>query len=140
MPTQPTLVVVEGRNDISFLRIISSMLCASQSDVSDLAAMERQGRVLFLSCGGVCSPDMAQQLARLGCAQFHLLDRETLAEAASRQQVVTAIDALPFPTQRVIACLRDMYVMVWLCMYRGNNRLESDAASRWRSWPTCLWI
>ena len=59
MPTQPTLVVVEGRHDISFLRIISSMLHASQSDVPDLAAMERQGRV-FGSCW--CEPALVKLL------------------------------------------------------------------------------
>ena len=64
-PTTPcvkVLVVVEGMNDIEFLRRISRVLHADQPSVPDLGRMERrgQGRPLGPSapaCGAVLGAD-----------------------------------------------------------------------------------
>ena len=89
------LVVLEGRHDVAFLRSASALLHTWQPAIPDLAALERQNKIALLASGGACSPDFAQQLVRLGCAQFHLLDRDVAPETAHRQQTALAINALP---------------------------------------------
>ena len=93
-PAHQTLVVLEGPHDVRFLRTVSSILHI-EADLPDLSRWERHGEIVFLTTGGTGSPDLAQQLVRLGCAQFHLLDRESPAESSRRQQTVQAINALP---------------------------------------------
>ena len=93
-PAHQTLVVLEGPHDVRFLRTVSTIL-HTEADLPDLARWERRGEIVFLTTGGTGSPELAQQLVRLGCAQFHLLDRETATETAERRQTVQAINALP---------------------------------------------
>ena len=93
--SQQTIIVVEGPHDIRFLTNLSSILHVADPLVPDLATLERQGEIIFLSSGGVCSPAQARQLTRLDRPQFHLLDRDVPPETSHRQQTVRAINALP---------------------------------------------
>ena len=101
--TRPMLVVVEGRHDIHFLRVLSAILHSREPTIPDLAQQQRAGGVVFLSSGGVCSPELAQQLVRLECRQFHLWDRDAPPETRVREQTVEAISALPNCAARLTA-------------------------------------
>ena len=46
------LVVVEGPNDIEFLRRISTILHAEQPRLPNLDTIERQGTLIFVPYGG----------------------------------------------------------------------------------------
>jgi putative ATP-dependent endonuclease of OLD family len=72
----PLLVVVEGRNDIEFLRRISAILNAIDRTLPDLSALERRGQIVFMPFGGGELHSWAYRLAPLGKAEFHLYDRE----------------------------------------------------------------
>jgi hypothetical protein len=53
VPALPQVfVVVEGQNDIEFLRRMSTMLHAVEPRLPDLAAMEQRGELIFVPCGG----------------------------------------------------------------------------------------
>jgi len=49
---KPVLLVVEGFNDIEFLRRISKILHAQDCSLSDLDELEEQGRIVFIPFGG----------------------------------------------------------------------------------------
>ncbi len=52
-PRTQALVVVEGPNDIEFLRRISTILHRDDRSLPDLAAMERELALVFVPSGGV---------------------------------------------------------------------------------------
>ena len=72
---RPALVVVEGRNDIEFLRRASAILRTSDSSLPDFNQLERSGRIVFVPSGGDVR-GWAFRLAGLGSPEFHLFDRE----------------------------------------------------------------
>ncbi len=93
--TQPqVLVVVEGPNDIEFLRRISSMLHRDDHRLPDLADIERQGRLVFAPTGGV---DLSTgfRFASLGLPEFHLLDKDVPPATQTRQQVAAMVNSRP---------------------------------------------
>ncbi|HTN75335.1 MAG TPA: ATP-dependent endonuclease [Pirellulaceae bacterium] len=85
------IVVVEGQHDIEFLRRLSQLLSAEGSDLPNLAAMETCGELVFLPTGGGDLASWAQRLAPLGCAEFHLYDREQSPETELRREVVAKV-------------------------------------------------
>jgi hypothetical protein len=94
-PSGPrVLVVVEGAFDIEFLRRISGRLAADSSEVSDLAALEQRGELVFFPFGG--DPCLwTDRLAPFGLPEFHLYDREQPPETARRQAAADRINQRP---------------------------------------------
>ena len=74
--SRPVLVVVEGGNDIEFLRRASVILHAEDAALPVLSHLERRGRIVFVPVGG--DPrNWIFRFAKLGCPEFHLFDRES---------------------------------------------------------------
>lgn len=72
----PLLIVVEGRNDIEFLRRMSALLSTTDESLPDLSVLERRGSIVFVPFGGGEIQSWAYRLAPLGKLEFHLYDRE----------------------------------------------------------------
>ncbi len=73
--SRPVLVVVEGDNDIEFLRRASAILKAEDDSLPDLSHFERRGRIVFVPFGG--DPrNWVFRFVELGSPEFHLFDRE----------------------------------------------------------------
>jgi hypothetical protein len=87
----PVLVVVEGRNDIEFLRRISAILRTSDSSLPDVAQLERSGRIVFVPSGGDVR-GWAFRLAGLGNPEFHLSDREDSPTTESRLEAARIVN------------------------------------------------
>lgn len=87
------LVVVEGMNDIEFLRRISRMLNAVDSALPNLAMMERVGEIVFIPFGGGHVRAWAERLAPLDLPEFHLYDRELPPESDLRIEAAKAVNA-----------------------------------------------
>ncbi len=87
------LVVVEGTNDIEFLRRISAILHRDSSDVPDLSQMERDGQLLFLPAGGSDHRLWTGRLAPLRIPEFHLLDRDVPPVTQERRAAVDAVNS-----------------------------------------------
>ena len=88
-------VVVEGQNDIEFLRRISTILHAAEPQLPDLGLMEQRRELLFVPSGGGDSRSWAYRLAGLGCAEFHLFDRDVPPVTEIRQQVAEIVNGRP---------------------------------------------
>lgn len=86
------LVVVEGINDIEFLRRISRMVHADDPALPDLADMEAEGRLIFLPIGGSDLAVWSQRLAPLGLHEFHLLDRDVPPLTHEHQAAVDTVN------------------------------------------------
>jgi hypothetical protein len=54
--------------------------------------LQREGHLLLVPTGGGNLQDWAVRFAALGCREFHLLDRETGAETARRQQAAQLVN------------------------------------------------
>ncbi len=92
-PAQPQiLVVVEGPNDIEFLRRISTILHREDPSLLDLAEMERELSLVFVPSGGV-DLSTAFRFAGLGLPEFHLLDRDIPPATQTRQQVAAMVNS-----------------------------------------------
>lgn len=89
------LVIVEGTNDIEFLRRISLILNAHSRELPNLAAMENQGEIIFVPFGGNNLPSWAHRFAALGKPEFFLLDHEIPPEAERRQEAADMINQRP---------------------------------------------
>ena len=88
-------LVVEGVNDIQFLRRISAILHSDDPHISDLSAMERRGELIFVPFGGGDLSLWTDRLAGLGRPEFHLYDREMPPESQSRQCIADAVNQRP---------------------------------------------
>ncbi len=88
-------VVAEGKNDIEFLRHMSTMFHAVDHRLPDLAAMEQRRELIFVPCGGGDSRSWACRLAGLGAAEFHLLDRDVSPATEARRQTAEIVNARP---------------------------------------------
>jgi hypothetical protein len=86
------LAVVEGPNDIEFLRRISAVLHRDDPRLPDLADMERRLALVFAPTGGV-DLSTAFRFTGLGCAEFHLLDRDIPPATQTRQQVAAMVNS-----------------------------------------------
>lgn len=88
------LVVVEGTNDIEFLRRISRILHRADSAVPDLAELEQQRQLVFMPMGGGDSAS-AFRFAGLGLPEVHLLDRDVPPVTADRHRVAAMVNCRP---------------------------------------------
>jgi hypothetical protein len=93
--TGGTIVVVEGANDVEFLRRISAVLHSADPLIPDLLTMERQGELIFVPFGGGTIWPWAFRLAHLNRREFHVYDRETPPETMIRQQVAEIVNHRP---------------------------------------------
>ena len=89
------LVLVEGPNDIQFLRRISAILHADDPAIPDLAYMERRHELIFVPFGGGDLRLWTFRLAGLGSPEFHLYDRDMPPHTASRQEAVDIVSLRP---------------------------------------------
>jgi hypothetical protein len=89
------LLVVEGTNDIEFLRRISGLLHAHDSSLPHLADMEQQGTLIFVPFGGGHVRAWMHRLAPLGKPEFHLYDHELPPETDHRREAAEAINRRP---------------------------------------------
>ncbi len=88
-------LVVEGINDIQFLRRISAILHIDDPNLPNLAEMELRGELIFVPFGGGDVSLWTHRLAGLGRAEFHLYDREMPPETESRQRIADAVNRRP---------------------------------------------
>ena len=73
---------VEGRHDISFLRIISAILHnAGEEDIPDLGVEEDSGRLVFVPLGGSSIDLWISRLKGFNRPEFYLMDRDTMPPA-----------------------------------------------------------
>jgi len=86
------LLVVEGTNDIEFLRRISRMLHAHAPSLSDLWDLELRGEILFVPFGGGHVRAWSHRLAALGKPEFHLYDHELPPETEHRQAAAELVN------------------------------------------------
>ena len=89
----PLLLVVEGANDVLFLKHLSQLARQLESTLADLANLVRSGRLIFVPFGGGNILSWSERLAPLGCPEFHLLDREFPLETANREQAIARISS-----------------------------------------------
>ncbi|MCE9552387.1 MAG: ATP-dependent endonuclease [Planctomycetes bacterium] len=89
------LVVVEGINDIEFLRRISRILHANDDSLPDLEELETQGELVFLPVGGSELEKWIHRLGPLKIPEFHLYDRDTSPLTEEHQGAVDAINRRP---------------------------------------------
>ncbi len=94
LPSAPVLAIVEGPNDIEFLRRIGTILHRDDPSLPDLAAMERELALVFVPTGGV-DLSSAFRFAGLGLSEFHLLDRDIPPATQARQQVAAMVNSRP---------------------------------------------
>lgn len=91
----PLLIVVEGANDIRFLKALSRLLRETDPTVLDLPSLERRGLVIFIPCGGGSLVSWSDRLAPLRCSEFHLYDREIPPETALREVAIDRVNRRP---------------------------------------------
>ena len=95
-PPQPALprilVVIEGPNDIEFLRRISAILHREDPSLPDLADMEHRHTLVFAPTGGA-DLSSAFRFAGLNLPEFHVLDRDLPPATQSRQQVAAMVNS-----------------------------------------------
>ena len=77
---------VEGKNDINFLKEISSILSATESDIPDLKVAERSGTLVFVPLGGSSLELWITRLQKLNRAEFYLTDRDNPPHETARYQ------------------------------------------------------
>ena len=91
----PLLVVVEGENDICFLKGMSRMLHRADPELPDLTQLANDRQITFLPTGG---SNLNEWVSRLTCLQkreFYLFDREQEPETSARWQVIEFINTRP---------------------------------------------
>ena len=86
------LFVVEGTNDIEFLKRISLLLHSHDSSLPDLTEMEQRGELIFVPFGGGHVSAWTDRLAPLNKPEFHLLDHELPPETDLRHEAVEAVN------------------------------------------------
>ncbi len=67
---------VEGKNDIQFLRTISSMLHNANENVPDLSQEEDMGHLVFIPLGGSNIDLWVSRLEEFNRPEFYLMDRD----------------------------------------------------------------
>jgi len=93
--TPPLLVVIEGRNDIEFLRRISAMLSASDNRLPDLSILERRGKIVFVPFGGGDIQSWVFRLAPLCKSEVHVYDREIAPVSELRHRAAQIVNLRP---------------------------------------------
>lgn len=90
---RPVLVIVEGTNDVEFLKRISMALRRDDASLPDLAALDETGDLIFVPFGGRNVFSWATRFAPLNVPEFHLFDRECGTESTLRIDAARAINA-----------------------------------------------
>lgn len=88
----PLLIVVEGTNDVRFLKHLSVLVHQEDSNLPNLARLEQDGTVVFIPFGGGSVLTWCERLAPLGSREFHIYDREVPPETAVRETAVDRIN------------------------------------------------
>jgi hypothetical protein len=88
------LVVVEGANDIEFLRRVSAILHQVDRNMPDLGELERQFELVFVPTGG-SDPSSAFRFASLRLPEFHLIDRDVPPATDTRRRVAAIVNSRP---------------------------------------------
>ena len=94
-PGPRLLVIVEGPHDIEFLKRISAILHERDPRIPALAALERQGSLVFVPFGGGDIWLWTTRFAGLGLPEFHLYDREGPPETEMRQKAADVVNLRP---------------------------------------------
>lgn len=89
------LVVVEGANDIEFLRRISMLLHSHDESLPHLVEMEQRGELVFIPFGGGNVQAWTHRLAPLGKPEFHLYDHELPPESDLRREAAETVNRRP---------------------------------------------
>ena len=89
------LVVVEGMNDIEFLRRISMLLHSHDESLPHLVEMEQRGELVFVPFGGGHVQAWTHRLAPLGKPEFHLYDHELPPETDPRREAAETVNRRP---------------------------------------------
>ena len=91
----PLLVVVEGANDVRFLKRLSALLREADSTILDLQSLEQRGSLVFIPFGGGNVLPWSDRLAPLRCPEAHIYDREVPPETALREAAIDRINVRP---------------------------------------------
>jgi hypothetical protein len=91
-PLPQVFVMVEGPNDIEFLHRMSTLLHAAETELPDLAMMERQGKLIVVPVGGGEAQLWTFRLAGIGVPEFHLYDRDVPPQTEIRRRIVKRIN------------------------------------------------
>ena len=94
MKTVRVFVIVEGTNDIRFLKRISAVLHTADSTLPHLARWEQRGELIFVPTGGDLL-SWSDRLAPLKTSEFHLYDRELSPETELRRKVIEHVNVRP---------------------------------------------
>ena len=86
------LFVVEGTNDIEFLRRLSLILHTHDRSLPQLAEMEQRGELIFVPFGGGHVAAWTHRLAPLDKPEFHLYDHELPPETDHRREAAEAVN------------------------------------------------
>jgi hypothetical protein len=89
----PLLVVLEGANDIEFLKRLTRTLRRQFPELPDLHSWEAEGRIVLIPVGGGDASSWPDRLRGLGLPEFHLYDREQLPETDARRRAINRINA-----------------------------------------------
>jgi putative ATP-dependent endonuclease of OLD family len=89
------LVLVEGRHDVSFLTVISTILHRDDRRLPDLRALEQAGELIFIPVGGGDVIAWASRLAPIGLPEIHLLDREVSPVTETRLLAARIVNQRP---------------------------------------------
>jgi hypothetical protein len=86
------LLVVEGMNDIEFLRRISLILHEDDKRCPNFAEMEQRGELIFIPFGGGHVRAWSQRLAPLARPEFHIYDHELPPETDLRLEAAETVN------------------------------------------------
>ncbi|MCB9953667.1 MAG: ATP-dependent endonuclease [Planctomycetaceae bacterium] len=86
------LLVVEGTNDIEFLRRLSAILHRADPSIPDLGQLELDHQLIFVPFGGGHVRAWSERLAPLNLPEFHLYDHELPPETEHRQAAADCVN------------------------------------------------
>lgn len=89
------LLVVEGANDRDFLLTLAERLGNQHEHVLAVREGNRFGRIVILPLGGGDPAIWPERFAELGCAEFHLYDREAAGETELRVLAAAQVNKRP---------------------------------------------
>ncbi len=120
METVRVFVVVEGINDIQFLKHISAILYSDNTALPHLARWEQQDKLIFVPTGG--DPfAWTDRLAPLHKPELHLSDREVAPETELRQKAAACVNLRP----GCRALLTSNAALKTTCILRPCSKLEA---------------
>jgi len=83
-------VGVEGPNDIEFLKRISAILSAVESDIPNLTLAEQNGLLVFIPMGGSTLEIWTNRLQGLAIPEVHIMDRDNPPPQQPKYHVAAA--------------------------------------------------